>query len=116
MNSKLLLGFVLAAGAAQAALPPFHQRNNEIEAVIRNSDVESAVTAHSATSRGGSGEIDSVTRTSALRGTIGGNLFRVTSGRCILDVTVQYEFTPGIVGPPELKLSSKKDMTCPGRR
>ncbi len=116
MKSKLVALTVLAIGSvASAALPPYEQRFREIEAVIKLDTTESAVTAQVATSRGGSGVVDGVTWKHALRGLIGGNVYLVKSGTCELAVTVQYDVKPGLAGPPELKLTAAKEMSCPKR-
>lgn len=112
MKSLVLAGLAFS-GLAQAALAPYYTRTRELDAILKESRVETAV-ADPRFKGLSSGVIDGV----RLRAkTSQGNQYEVSTGSCKLDVNVKTvpQTSPDghpIMGPGKLELLVANSLRC----
>ena len=95
---------VLAALPAFGALPPYHQRMSEINAILDHADLEDLVT----TTPGSSGVVDGL---EYFKKGPDGPVYLLRSGKCQGKVAVDY-IDSGKIGPQEFEVRLQP-LNCP---
>ncbi len=113
MIKSFAVAGILFASLAQAALPPYHERNRVFTAIVADQRVETAVT-DPRFRQYATGQIDSLRY---LGYTAQYSRYSVQTGRCLLDInvrTVAVKSPEGkvVVGPGKIELAIAKSLRC----
>jgi hypothetical protein len=108
---KILFSLVaLTMGtSAMAALSPYYQRLAEVKGILEAADLEAIVSDAKVTAS--SKVVDGVEFVAGLRN---GVSYKVVTGKCTLDVNVEYLPPPAKpwAGPQEFKVNLDKQLNC----
>jgi len=113
MIKSFAVAGILLASLAQAALPPYHERNRVFTAILQDQRVETAIT-DVRFKQYTTGQIDSIRYVGAANGY---SRYAAQTGRCVLDINVRTvaEKSPEghlVVGPGKLELAVARSLRC----